>query len=146
MAIEKKIQIVVKETRKIVDKLGESFEKKLEGKLNKKYDELGIAKIKENYAASLRKIEEHYKKEIERVNREHKEVETRMVSKVAETEQRFLSRMNDFDIKEKEYIAWIHHLEVQLKERGGSKKMIEVTQEKVGKKDASEGSILSSNL
>lgn len=38
MAIEKKIQIIVKETRKIVDKLGETFEKKLEGKLSKKYD------------------------------------------------------------------------------------------------------------
>lgn len=29
MAIEKKIQIIIKETRKIVDKLGENFEKKL---------------------------------------------------------------------------------------------------------------------
>ena len=46
MAIEKKIQIIIKETRKIVDKLGENFEKKLEGKLSKKYDELGVNKIK----------------------------------------------------------------------------------------------------
>lgn len=38
-----------------------------------------------------------------------------MLAKVAELEQRFLSRMNDFDIKEKEYVAWIHHLEIQLK-------------------------------
>ncbi len=42
-------------------------------------------------------------------------------------------------------MAWIHHLEIQLKERG-SKKMIELTQEKVGRKDVTEGSILSNNL
>jgi hypothetical protein len=29
MTIEKKIQLIVKETRKIVDKLGEAFDKKL---------------------------------------------------------------------------------------------------------------------
>jgi hypothetical protein len=40
-----------------------------------------------------------------------------MVARVSEVEQRFLSKMNDFEIKEKEYVAWIHHLEIQLKER-----------------------------
>ncbi len=84
MAIEKKIQIIIKETRKIVDKLGENFEKKLQGKLSKKYDELGVNKIKENYAASLKKIEEHYKKQIERANKDFKEAEARMLAKVGE--------------------------------------------------------------
>jgi hypothetical protein len=46
LAIEKKIQIIIKETRKLVDRMGESFEKKLEGKLSKKYDEIGVGKIK----------------------------------------------------------------------------------------------------
>ncbi len=33
--------------------------------------------------------------------------------------------MNDYQIKEKEYIAWIHHLEIQLKEKEAKpKKMI----------------------
>ena len=38
MVIEKKIQVIVRETRKIVDKLGETFEKKLQTKLAKKYE------------------------------------------------------------------------------------------------------------
>ena len=131
-AIEKKIQLVVRETKKIVDRLGESFEKKLEAKLAKKYDELGLGKIKENYGNAVKKAEEHYRKEIERANKEYRESESKMMARLNEAEQKFMSRMNEFSIKEKEYIAWIHHLENQLKEREQkSKKMIEVTQEKV---------------
>lgn len=40
-----------------------------------------------------------------------------MSSKVTEAEQKFINRMNDFKIKEKEYIDWIHHLEIQLKDK-----------------------------
>jgi hypothetical protein len=40
-----------------------------------------------------------------------------MSSRVAETELKFINKMNDFKIKEKEYIDWIHHLEIQLKEK-----------------------------
>ena len=40
-----------------------------------------------------------------------------MTSRVAEAEQKFINRMNDFKIKEKEYIDWIHHLEIQLKDK-----------------------------
>lgn len=57
MVIEKKVQIIVKETKKIVDKLGENFDKKIENKLNKKYDEAGISKLKKSYADSLKNIE-----------------------------------------------------------------------------------------
>lgn len=71
-AIEKKIQIMVREIRKIVDKMGEGFEKKLEVKITKKYDELGIEKLREGYAASVKKIEEGYRKKIERIGREYK--------------------------------------------------------------------------
>ena len=46
MTIEKKIQIIVKETRKIVDKLGDTFEKRLQSKLNQKINESGIEKMK----------------------------------------------------------------------------------------------------
>ena len=148
-AIEKKIQLVVRETKKIVDRLGESFEKKLEAKLAKKYDELGVGKIKENYGNAVKKAEEHYRKEIERVNKDYKEAEGKMMARLNEAEQRFMSRMNEFSIKEKEYVAWIHHLENQLKEREQrSKKMIEVTQEKVAsRKEQSEtNSILSNQI
>ena len=65
----------------------------------------------------MKKIEEGYRKEIERVSREYKEAESRMSSRVAEAEQKFMNRMNDFKIKEKEYIDWIHHLEIQLKDK-----------------------------
>lgn len=148
-AIEKKIQLVVRETKKIVDRLGESFEKKLEAKLAKKYDELGMGKIKENYGNAVKKAEEHYRKEIERVNKDYREAEGKMMARLNEAEQRFMSRMNEFSIKEKEYVAWIHHLENQLKEREQrSKKMIEVTQEKVAsRKEQSEtNSILSNQI
>ncbi len=40
----------------MVDKLGEGFEKKLLSKLAKKYDEIGLNKIKEGYNSSVRKI------------------------------------------------------------------------------------------
>ena len=46
IAIEKKIQIIVRETRRIVDKLGETFDKKLSNKIEKKYGECGITKLK----------------------------------------------------------------------------------------------------
>ena len=38
-----------------------------------------------------------------------------MAARAGDVEQRLLSRMNEFDLKEKEYVAWIHHLEIQLK-------------------------------
>ena len=53
-----------------------------------------------------------------------------MMSRVGAIEQKLLNRMNEYDIKEKEYVDWIHHLEIQLKdkqEKPRSKKMIEVT-------------------
>jgi hypothetical protein len=52
------------------------------------------------------------------------------MSRVTAIEQKLLNRMNEFDIKEKEYIDWIHHLEIQLKDKPKeqkSKKMIELT-------------------
>ena len=36
IAIEKKIQIIVKDTKKIIEKLSDNFEKKLNSKINKK--------------------------------------------------------------------------------------------------------------
>lgn len=141
--------MVVRETKKIVDRLGESFEKKLEAKLAKKYDELGLGKIKENYGNAVKKVEEHYRREIERVNKDYKEAEAKMMARLTEAEQKFMSKMNDFSIKEKEYVAWIHHLEIQLKEREQkSKKMIEITQEKVAsRKEQSEtNSVLSNQI
>lgn len=140
MTIEKKLQIVVKETRKLVDQLGANFEKKLESKVAKKYDELGIGKIKENYTLTLKKIEENYRRELDRIGREHREAEAKMLGRVGEAEQKMLTRMNEFELREKEYVDWIHHLEIQLKEKSKSKKMIEVTQEK-GKKDSADSTI-----
>lgn len=72
IAIEKKIQVVVRETRRIVERLGETFEKKLQARISKKYEDSGVSKIKESYFTAVRKIEEGYKQEIERMNREHK--------------------------------------------------------------------------
>ena len=70
-----------------------------------------------------------------------------MSSKVAQAEQKFMNRMNDFKIKEKEYIDWIHHLEIQLKDKQlqKSKKMIEVTQQKTSKKEITDTVSVGSN-
>ena len=46
MAIEKKIQIVVRETKKIIEKMTENFDKKVKAKLSKKTDEAGFSKLK----------------------------------------------------------------------------------------------------
>ena len=115
MTIEKKVQIIVRETRKMVDKLGETFEKKLQARISKKHEDSGITKIKENYFNAIRKIEDGYKREIDRINHEHKELQTKMLNRVAAIEQKLLNRMNEYGIKEKEYVDWIHHLEIQLK-------------------------------
>lgn len=40
-----------------------------------------------------------------------------MISRVGAIEQKLINRMNDYEVKEKEYVDWIHHLEIQLKER-----------------------------
>lgn len=40
-----------------------------------------------------------------------------MVARLNDIEQKLINKMNDYQIKEKEYIAWIHHLEIQLKEK-----------------------------
>ncbi len=40
-----------------------------------------------------------------------------MLAKVHAVEQQLLNRINQFDIKEKEYIDWIHHLEIQLQDK-----------------------------
>ncbi len=63
------------------------------------------------------------------MNRDYKEAEGRMVNRVSAIEQKLLSKMNEFTIKEKEYVDWIHHLEIQLRDRQDKqkKRMIEVT-------------------
>ena len=130
MIMERKMQIIVSETRRIVDKLGETFEKKLLNQIGNKCDESGISKIRQNYSDEVRKIEDGYRKEIERINREHKEQEKRMLARLTAIEQNVTNRINQFHIKEKEYIDWIHHLETQLQDKPKEpkyKKMIEVT-------------------
>jgi|JI10StandDraft_1071094.scaffolds.fasta_scaffold151978_2 hypothetical protein len=53
-----------------------------------------------------------------------------MISRVSALEQNIVNRMNQFQIKEKEYVDWIHHLEIQLQDKPKeqkTKKMIEMT-------------------
>ena len=40
-----------------------------------------------------------------------------MLSRINTAQQRFVIRMNQFATKQKEYVDWIHHLEIQLKEK-----------------------------
>lgn len=49
--------------------MSDNFEKKLEAKLAKKYDEAGLTKVKENYSEAVKRIELGYKKEVERINK-----------------------------------------------------------------------------
>lgn len=147
MAIEKKIQIIVRETRKIVDKLGETFEKKLQTRLSQKINEASIDKMQDNYSKSLRNIENNYKKEIDKLSKQHKETENRMLARVTTIEQQMTNKINEFEIKEKEYVDWIHHLEIQLQKKPEQKKKIDLTyiaqaQDKFAKKEQTDSSIL----
>lgn len=45
-----------------------------------------------------------------------------MVNRVSAIEQKLLNKMNEFTIKEKEYVDWIHHLEIQLRDRQDKQK------------------------
>ena len=86
MAVERKIQIVIRETKKIVERLSETFEKKIVTTLARKYEESGVAKIKEQYNSAVKTIEHNYKKEIERLVSNQKDVEKKMMGRVGAIE------------------------------------------------------------
>jgi hypothetical protein len=46
-----------------------------------------------------------------------------MLARVNAAEQKLISRINQIDTKEKEYVDWIHHLELQLKEQQQTKEV-----------------------
>ena len=71
------------------------------------------------------------------------------MGRVTAIEQKLTNRMNEFEIKEKEYVDWIHHLEIQLQKKAESKKKIDITyisqqngQDRYAKKEQADSSIL----
>ena len=52
-----------------------------------------------------------------------------MIRQLGEIERKYVGRLKDYEVKEKEHVDWIHHLEAKLKERK-NKRMITITQEK----------------
>lgn len=135
MTIEKKLQIIVRETRRMMKAIAESISTQISNKIDQKYSEKGLHQMQRQYESSLKVAEEHYRKEADRLSRHYSQVENKMVVKVIEVEQKLLAKIAEFERKEKEYVEWIHHLEKQLKEREAKiKKVIEATLDQPTKK------------
>lgn len=118
-----------KETKAVSDRLADSFNKKLQAKVS---EGASTTDPKQEYSLGLRAAEQHYQTELERYRKQMKETESKMSSRLKYIEDKYKQIIDSFTVKEKEYIDWIHHLELQLADMQKAKaKKIEITQHKV---------------
>ena len=45
-----------------------------------------------------------------------------MIRQLGEIDRKYVGRLKDYEVKEKEHVDWIHHLEAKLKERKNKRK------------------------